>query len=94
MKLKIKMNLVQKVKFSYPEFEIETTDFPELEGKTLDEMREYIEEHGESLHPIHEEFDNLKQELSLGVKTLVLESYPDESKFYVVAEDEIWEEVG
>lgn len=89
MKLEVKMYLVQKVKYIYPTFEIDTADYPELEGKTLDEIREHIEKNGASLHPVHEEFDNLMQELSLGVKTVVLEDFPAESMFFVKAEDEM-----
>ncbi len=91
MKLKIKMHLVQKVKYVYPEFEIDTAEFPELEGKTLDEIRLYIEKHGHSLHPIHEGYDNLLDELKSQVKKIVVDTYPHESKFFITAEDEMYE---
>lgn len=92
MKLKIKMNLVQKIKLSYPEYELDTLNYPELEGKTLDEIRRYIEKHGKQLHPIHSGYTNLMEELNEEVKTYVIQDYPGESHFYVSAEDEISEE--
>ncbi|MBT8219876.1 MAG: hypothetical protein KJP00_08625 [Bacteroidia bacterium] len=91
MKLRIKMNLVQKVKISYPEYELDTADYPELEGKTLDDIRRYIEKHGKQLHPIHSGFSNLIDELSGEVKSYVLADYPDESHFYVTTEEEYTE---
>lgn len=85
------MNLVQKVKIAYPEYELDTADYPELEGKTLDEIRSYIERHGKQLHPIHSGYDNLIDELSKEVKTYVMKDYPDESHFYVMTEEEFTE---
>lgn len=92
MRLKIKMYLVKKVKFIYPEFEIDTFDYPELEGKTLDEIRQYIEEQGDTLHPLHIEFDNLMEELDMSVKTIVEKEYPAESMFFIQTEDEMIKE--
>lgn len=89
MRLKIKMHLVRKVKFIYPEFEIDTVDYPEMEGKTLDEIRQYIIAKGHTLHPLHVEFDNLMQELELGMETLVEKEYPMESEFFIQTEEEI-----
>ncbi|MCF8245035.1 MAG: hypothetical protein K9J37_11345 [Saprospiraceae bacterium] len=89
MRLKIKMYLMKKVKFIYPEFEIDTVDYPELEGKTLDEIRQYIEAHGATLHPLHAEFDNLMEELELGVKTIVEKEFPEESMFFIQTEEEV-----
>lgn len=89
MRLKIKMYLVKKIKFVYPEFEIDTIDYPELEGKTLDDIRTYIEENGSSLQPLHPEFNNLMEELEIGAQAIVEKEYPEESKFFIQTEEEI-----
>lgn len=88
MKLNVKMNLVQKLMFSYPPFEIDTADYPELEGKTLDDIRAYIEKNSRHMHSRNGKHDNLLEELSVNVETFVLEDYPDESHFYVTTEEE------
>ena len=88
MKLKIRMSLVKKVRFHFPEFEINTANYPELEGKTLDYIRNYIAEHGDTMAPASQEFDNLMQELELFATTTVLGAFPEESRFFVTAEDE------
>ena len=88
MKLKVKMNLVQKVKYSYPEFILDTAKYPEVEGKTLDEIRAYIEKHGRSMHSTNGSPVSLLEELGRNADSYVLEDYPDESHFYITAEDE------
>ncbi len=88
MKIKVKMNLVQKVKYSYPEFELDTKKYPELEGKTLDQMRDYIEKHGHQMHSLNGKNVSLLAELNLDAEKYVLDVYPDESHFYVTPEDE------
>lgn len=89
MKLKIRMSVVKKIRFHYPEFEIDTINYPELEGKTLDEIRCFLQEHGDKLPAQDEEFDNLLQEMEMFSTTSVLNKYPEESRFYVKAEDEV-----
>ena len=88
MKLKVKMNIVQKVKYSYPEFTLDTSKYPEIEGKTLDDIRVYIEKHGRSMHSTDGSPISLLQELSLSAESYVIADFPDESHFYVTAEDE------
>jgi len=88
MKLKVKMNLVQKVKYSYPEFILDTADYPEIEGKTLDDIRAYIEKHGRRMHSINGGSENLLDELREDAERYVIEDYPNESHFYVTTEDE------
>lgn len=83
------MQLVKKVKFIYPEFEVDTADFPELEGKTLDDIRMYMEKHGEAMHPLHKGYESLQEELDAGVRAVVLEEYPDEQAFFVQTEEEV-----
>lgn len=93
MKLKVKMNLVQKMKFSYPEFTLDTAEYPELEGKTLDEIRDYIEKHGNSMHSLNGRPISLIEELNQEAESYVMEYYPDESHFYVTTEEEAEEEL-
>ena len=88
MKIKVKMNLVQKVKSSYPEFELDTHAYPELEGKTLDEIRAYVEKHANAMHSLKGSNISLLDELNLVAERYVLDVYPEESHFYVTAEDE------
>ena len=88
MKLKVKMNLVQKMKYSYPEFILDTAKYPEVEGKTLDEIRAYIEKHGNSMHSTNGKPISLMEELKQEAESYVMEYYPDESHFYVTTEDE------
>ena len=82
------MNLVRKIKSSYPEFELDTHDYPEIEGKTFDEIRVYVEKHAQSMHSLKGNHPNLLAELEEEAEQYILEVYPDESHFYVTAEDE------
>ena len=88
MKIKVKMNLVQKIKSSYPEFVLDTAEYPEIEGKTLDQIRDYIEKHARSMHSLDGRSSNLLEDLEKQVERYVMKVYPDESHFYITAEDE------
>jgi|GEM_PF-2751254 len=92
MKIKIKMNLVQKIRTTYPEFVLDTHDFPVLEGKTLDEIRMHIENHAHTMHSLNGKSKNLLEEINLKAKRYVMNLYPRESHFYVTPEDEMVEE--
>ena len=88
MKIRVKLDMVQKVKIKYPAFDIDTADYPELEGKTLDQIRHYIEKHAHQMHSTDDKYISLQKQMAAGARTVVLKKYLDESEFYITSDDE------
>lgn len=88
MKISVKLDMVQKVKIKYPSFDIDTAEYPELEGKTLDQIRFYIEKHAHQMHSTEDKYDSLQEQMAAGARTVVLKKYLDESEFYITSDDE------
>ena len=88
MKICVKLDMVQKVKIKYPAFDIDTAEYPELEGKTLDQIRSYIEKHAHQMHSTDEKYNSLQEQMGAGSRTIVLKKYLDESEFYITSDDE------
>ena len=88
MKISVKLNMVQKVKIKYPAFDIDTAEYSELEGKTLDQIRSYIEKHAHQMHSTVDKYNSLQEQMAANARTVVLKKYLDESQFYITSDDE------
>ena len=86
MRLTFRFTDVRKIRIVYPETTINTTDYPELEGKTLSEIRMYIEKHSGSLRATDERFDSLLEQMEAGKQEYFLGHVDEETEFYVRTE--------
>ncbi len=92
MRLTFRLSDVRKIRIVYPEMTIDTADYPELEGKTLSEIRLYIEKYSGSLHATDGRFDSLLEQMEAGKQEYSLGRIEEETEFYVRTEEEAGDE--
>ncbi|BDD04253.1 hypothetical protein [Aureibacter tunicatorum] len=87
MKLRIRLEKIAHMRVIYPEFVIDTIDYPRLEGKNTQEIRNYVVKYLSEFPSQSGAYDNLKEELE-NQKDYYPLNGDEDYQIYIEKEDE------